>query len=146
MICESCDLGDPDVFDNDLGGVDDLIRRPGEGSDTLPADSHDGVQDPQDIVIDPHRVWLERSSEPAVLDNIGVPDHRAGEVSGGQAIDGIGVPDTADVETVPDELKQAPRGIGFPPFQDDVGCGDTGGLVEVAATPFGPSRATDSRP
>lgn len=128
------DLGDPDPLDGNLRGVDDLIGSPGKGSDPFPANPHDGVQDLQNIIVDPDGVGFQWTGKPAVFDQEGIPDHSAREIPGGQPVDGIRIPDATNVESVSDERTKLPGAVGLPPFENHIGRDDAGRDIEVATS------------
>src|SRR5678815_2950595 len=94
------DLVDADARDRNLGGVDDFVRGPHDGGPGVLGHADDVVEKGGDVVVDANGVGSERCHDATAADDIGVGDHRTGEITRARTVDGVGVPDASDVETI----------------------------------------------
>src|SRR6185436_8740569 len=73
-------LVDAHTGDGDLGSVDDLVRRPHDGRSRILGDADDVVEEGGDVVVDANGVGSEWRHDATAADDIGVADHRTGEI------------------------------------------------------------------
>src|SRR5262245_7465941 len=83
---ESCSLRIRDLVDADSGNghlrrVDDLVRRPHNRGPGVLGHSDDVVEEGGDVVVDANGVRSERRYDATAANDIGVADHRTGEIT-----------------------------------------------------------------
>ena len=90
----------------------------------------------RDVRVEAQTVGRERLGNLAVANNVRVAGDGAGEISRALAVDRIGVPDAADVNSVADGAHQFALGDAAARAHHDVGARRAGTRVEAAAAAF----------
>src|SRR5271166_4149162 len=131
-----CDFGERDRAGGDRGNVVGLGRTPHRRRTRARSNRERVLEHLRDVRVDAQTVGRKRLGDFAVANNVRVAGDGAGEISRALAVDWIGVPDAADVDSVADGAHQFAVADSAVRAHHDVGAGRAGTRVEAPAAAF----------